>query len=69
MTREEHLAAAKTRALALLDKGNPTGALDSIMHDLGQFPGLMRHPDMSKLRHALIKRDPEEIRKVIEALK
>lgn len=70
MTRDEHLAAAKTRALKFLETpGQETQALAAILLDLTSFPGLMRHPDMPKLRKALIRRDPAEVRSVIEALR
>ena len=69
MTRDEHLEWAKARALEYIDKGQVTQALASILSDLTKFPGLMRHPDMPKLRQVLIRRDPGEVRKVIEGMK
>jgi hypothetical protein len=69
MNRDEHLDWSKKRALAYLDKGEASQALSSILSDLMKFPGLMRHPGVAQLRETLIRRDPAEVRAVIEGLK
>jgi hypothetical protein len=44
MTRQEHLAWAKERALEYLDQGNPAGALASMVSDLRKHLELQDHP-------------------------
>jgi hypothetical protein len=43
MTRAEHLAWAKTRALQYVDAGDTGGALDSLHSDLLKHPELEDH--------------------------
>lgn len=43
MTRAEHLAWAKQRALEYVDMGDISGALASMMSDLGKHPELANH--------------------------
>ena len=43
MTRAEHLAWAKTRALEYVDNGDLTSALASMMSDLQKHPELEGH--------------------------
>lgn len=44
MTRDEHLAWAKTRALEYLDEGDRTSAVASLISDLGKHPETSSHP-------------------------
>jgi hypothetical protein len=44
MTRDEHLAWAKQRALEYLDRGDITNAITSMASDLGKCAELKYHP-------------------------
>ena len=39
MTRDEHLAECKRRALEYLDAGDPREAFTSMLSDIGKHPG------------------------------
>jgi hypothetical protein len=43
MTRDEHLAWAKKRALEYLDAGDPSQAFTSMLSDLGKHPDTENH--------------------------
>jgi hypothetical protein len=71
MTRAEHLAWAKERALAILDDPDqPDGsAVASMISDLGQHPELYEHPGIRLLAlEALFGfyRTPADVRRAIE---
>ena len=44
MSREEHLAWCKARALEYCDRGDTTEALTSMFSDLGKHPDTAKHP-------------------------
>lgn len=69
MTRDEHLAWCKQRALEYLEAGDLTEAFNSILSDLGKHPQLAHHSGktlgmMLKLRGHL--RTPREMREFIQ---
>ena len=43
ITRDEHLARSKERALAYLERSDPQQAFTSMMSDLGKHPELKDH--------------------------
>jgi hypothetical protein len=49
MTREEHLAWAKQRALEYLERGEPNNAIASMLSDLGKHPEMERSVPMGTL--------------------
>jgi len=52
MDRAEHLQWAKGRALGLLDSGDISGAVTSMLSDLGKHKDLRDHPgiDLGKMQ-------------------
>lgn len=44
MTRDEHIAWCKQQALKYLDRGDATGAIMSMVSDVGKHPETERHP-------------------------
>lgn len=44
ISREEHLAWAKRRALEYVDMGDPTQGFTSMLSDMGKHPELENHP-------------------------
>ena len=52
MTRDEHLAWCKQRALEYLDRGELENAVASMASDLGKHPELQREPLLLGAMHA-----------------
>lgn len=70
MTRAEHLALAKTRALDYVEAGDLAGAVASMISDLGKHEEL-RSIDLELLRGgtaAVMSRDPERVRCWVEGI-
>lgn len=69
MTRAEHLAWAKERALEYADQGDAANAMASIGSDLGKHPGTANHAGIQLGMMLLLSgnlRGREEIRRFIE---
>lgn len=72
MTREEHLAWCKTRALEYLDRGDVTNAVTSMLSDLGKHDETKIGPDgtLSMLgMNILLRRDHSLARQWIEGFR
>ncbi len=71
MTRDEHMAWAKERALEYLDTGDIQNAVTSMLSDLG------KHPETQNVGRAMApvgiftitQRDPQEARRFIEGFR
>lgn len=67
MTRDEHLAWAKERALAYLEHpANPANAMVAMLLDLSKHPELRNHPGCLIAPFLYGCSDPQEVRKWIE---
>jgi hypothetical protein len=69
MTREEHLAWAKGRALEYADQGDVASAMASLGSDLNKHPGTKGHPGMELMMMLAMGghlSTPGELRKFIE---
>lgn len=66
MTRAEHLAWCKQRALEYADRGDITNAIASMLSDLRKHPETERSADLLIAMTAFTVRTPEEARHWIE---
>jgi hypothetical protein len=69
MSRAEHLAWAKARALEYIDAGNIAHALSSMASDIGKHPETERHPGIQLGLELLISgglRSQQDARRFIE---
>jgi hypothetical protein len=67
MTRAEHLAWAKQRALEYVDRGEMTNAIASMISDLGKHSELEKSAGLAPfLIFTIDTRDPYSVRRFIE---
>lgn len=72
MTRDEHLASAKEKALEYLNRGDPWQAMTSMLVDLAQHSDLENHPSINIGIMYLVtgkSRDAGEVRDWIEGFR
>lgn len=68
-TREEHLAWCKERALQIVNSGDPSGAVASMVSDLGKWDEPLYDPDTLRLLSAdglLFRKTPADVKNWIE---
>lgn len=68
-TRDEHLAWCKSRALELLDRGDPPGAIASMISDLGKWERPLYDAHLLKFLAAdglLFRKTADQVRTWIE---
>lgn len=69
MTRDEHIAWCKQRALEYLDRGDATAAIMSMVSDVGKHPETQNHAG-NMLAFGLLAagqlKNPTEVRRFIE---